>query len=418
MKIKNIENRTKENFIWTIVETLLLIVSITGNLVLIPSNIKSILLYAMIICGVFAILQKGKIKTNSLNNYFYVYCFFSVLSLIFSPYFQGTLILSLGQFVLITVILINIPAQRVEVVLGKYIRALSVLVYLGIAYSFILKTFGEYMQYEGRRINYLFTPMIRQQTNGASWEIGYCAFWDNPNVFGFGVLIIFIYKLCERGEKNSKKIINLLYLFMGCILANSRGVYVCLVLSIVVYVYFNMKSESKILSVFLMLVILFGVLATGVINTWVANVDLTGRNEMWARMGDAIIKYPILGVGFSVTSKFILSDVFGRVVGSHNSYLNVLAENGIIGFLILIAIIVNVVYYIFCVQKKMADSVSNEGYNWITFACVLFVVFLAYGMIENAFMIVGSRNYLWMILCIYIYNYGRVKLLERSRYKH
>lgn len=135
---------------------------------------------------------------------------------------------------------------------------------------------------------------------------------------------------------------------------------------------------------------------------FVAGVDLAGRAEMWKIMMQSIREHPFLGIGFANSTKYLLGDIStGSTVGSHNSYLNILCENGILGFAVFI--IMNI-YIGLTVCRKW--NVATDNFL-CKIATTIFLVYIPYAFIENAYMIVEGRSYLWLLVCVYIERIAR-----------
>lgn len=392
---------------WEVVELLLIISISFGSTVLLPNVISRVLFYIALLFGYLILLKKGTLRFDSLNKYFYLYCLVTIFSMLLSPYFNISLVLSTFQLILITILLINIEIADVTKIIASIMKVLSILVYFGIAYSFILKTFGGMMNYDDEYINYLFTPLIRQSVIGLIGDLGYCSLWRNPNSFGFYILFVFIWKLCEKSDSTLKTFFVEVYLILGSFLANSRAIYICLFFAIVVYFYLKLEKISKAVLLFVVSIFLTIGLTSGFLIDFIADIDLMGREGMWEKMFESIKAYPIFGIGFTATSKYLLGDIDSSyAVGSHNGYLNIMAEIGLVGFFIFLTIVLLVfqsIRKVRLIDKKNIDSIDN---GMFLYCVILFVVYLVYSVVENTFMMVDSKNYIWIMICIYMYHVG------------
>ena len=126
---------------------------------------------------------------------------------------------------------------------------------------------------------------------------------------------------------------------------------------------------------------------------------------MWNEMIEAIKKYPLFGIGFSASTKYLVGNLQHRV-GSHNSYLSILCENGIIGFIVFLFILILISTYIL---KNMKNKYNNMDKIYLFSVCII-LSSLPYAFFENQFMILDSRNILWMLCClIVVYKQKKVK---------
>lgn len=62
--------------------------------------------------------------------------------------------------------------------------------------------------------------------------------------------------------------------------------------------------------------------------------SLSGREVAWATLFEQITKKPYLGIGYKISTEAILEDNFINVSNSHNLYLSILSEVGLVGFLL------------------------------------------------------------------------------------
>lgn len=92
--------------------------------------------------------------------------------------------------------------------------------------------------------------------------------------------------------------------------------------------------------------------------TSIAEGDLTGRVEIWRQGIDVFIEHPLLGVGSATFAMVVES---GKV--AHNTFLSVLAETGIVGFILFAAILIIVAY-------QAVRQPKREARFWLTILLV------------------------------------------------
>lgn len=154
-----------------------------------------------------------------------------------------------------------------------------------------------------------------------------------------------------------KSICNLiLYLIMiiAALMTGSRGGFLGIITLTLLCIVSNLKSKKSKMGVFVLIIIailLSGILINnlpqGVINRFsieslIGKTDKgTGRLLIWKGSIEAIKNNPIIGYG--VGNVFVANQMYvGRLAGSHNMYLNVLVEFGIIGILLFICFCINI----------------------------------------------------------------------------
>lgn len=164
---------------------------------------------------------------------------------------------------------------------------------------------------------------------------------DDPNIFIFYNTLFFCFYLTRpRGFKHAIG-------FILCLLTNlltfSRGGLIALILVVILYMALsNFSRKIKVATVSLLCLIVIYVassfiqidvnqIITSRINDFSSD-EGSGRLELWGQATDYFISHPILGIG-----AFNFSDYYAfehnEKLYVHNTYLEILAESGIIGFL-------------------------------------------------------------------------------------
>lgn len=104
--------------------------------------------------------------------------------------------------------------------------------------------------------------------------------------------------------------------------------------------------------------------------------DIIGvRRELWDLAIDSYRKHPILGIGIGNFAKYT-----GAQTDTHNTYLQVLCEQGIIGFVLYVGAIVFSFLYSISLLKRNVDS---ESRSYIYTSLVLQFIFIVYAFTGN-----------------------------------
>lgn len=164
---------------------------------------------------------------------------------------------------------------------------------------------------------------------------------DDPNIFIFYNTLFFCFYLTHlKGFKNSLG-------FILCIITNlltfSRGGIVALILVIILYILLAdfLKKVKMILVALLCLVVIYvacsfmqidlNQIISSRINDFISDKG-SGRFELWEQAINYFMSHPLLGIG-----AFNFSDYYAfehnEKLYVHNTYLEILVEAGIIGFL-------------------------------------------------------------------------------------
>ncbi len=134
--------------------------------------------------------------------------------------------------------------------------------------------------------------------------------------------------------------------------------------SILVYVffYFNynriLKTKSRLILTSLIYFFILGFAIyyytfIAVDNDYLTNLNsegekgVFGRLPVWVELFKYIGDKPWWGYGSNISSEYIYSDVIGRTLSSHNSYLDLLFRNGVLGFIIIIFLWIQIIRYFY-----------------------------------------------------------------------
>lgn len=213
--------------------------------------------------------------------------------------------------------------------------------------------------------------------------------YDDPNYLGLFLVCLWPFLFTKKFKY--KKII---FLFFGIIilLTFSRATAIIFVIQLVLFLYLKTKNKfyfllktTSILFSLSFIIFVFNPMGLATrfltVGSLVEGNDGSYDNSTAERLdvffaGIKMFKdYPWFGIGYGNFQHFssFYMDFSPRAVVAHNTYITILAELGIIGFLIFIAII----YFIFKIVKKTKDSgllISFLGY-----------VFSIYFLVAQAF---------------------------------
>ena len=141
----------------------------------------------------------------------------------------------------------------------------------------------------------------------------------------------------------------------------------------------------------------------------------TGRVGLWQVIVPAIAEKPLYGHGF-VSSKFIAEDVPGvdwPAGHTHNGFLEVLYNNGVIGLLLLLGVMWRTVRNLLWVIQRMK---AGELRTWAIGAFAIFVFEILNGMLNASFGGRPASSYL-MLLSLLMVSEALAGLLRRAMLK-
>jgi O-antigen ligase len=138
----------------------------------------------------------------------------------------------------------------------------------------------------------------------------------------------------------------------------------------------------------------------------------TGRIGLWQVIIPAIMEKPLYGHGF-VSSKFIFEDVEGvdwPAGHTHNGFLEVLYNNGVVGLLLLLGVLWRTARNLLWVIRRMR---SGEMKTWAIGAFAIFIFEMLNGMLNASFGGRPTSAYL-VLLSLLVVSEVLAGLLQRT----
>ena len=269
--------------------------------------------------------------------------------------------------------------------LGSFIN----LYFPGIYRRVILPAFSGSSQYNRllewfNRRSYLIIPGFTNQTS-----FNACHF-----VYGLG------YILCKRfsyREKMRLEWVAVALLVVCLVLTNKRAHFLFMILALAIAYYYSGETDKKgkrfailvmvgVLSLALLLVLLprinVGVFIK--LNRTLEALEsesdadvMSGRGELYAIAVKLFLRNPILGIGWE---KFRLHPDVPGGVETHNIYLQLLCETGVIGFGIFLFFFI---FALYITVKNCRDARTAEEHHTAGFCLFMQIFFLLYGITGN-----------------------------------
>lgn len=250
-------------------------------------------------------------------------------------------------------------------------------------------------------------------------------------IFAVGIGVIFAELLFEKKkEKKITKFLELLILFVGLVIASKRSILIavgCVVLA--GYLILSSKSLNKILRALFLSIILVAI-AVGVslvsyylfdsdnalgrlgqtIVGYFDGEDITNMRSLWAEYMEGWRQDNLwFGIGWESFKNRILDTGYYQVPNGHNSYKQILCEEGYIGLTIFIVFLgitlfcglKNVLYYLKRDEKD--KQILSFGSFFIS------IIFFVYCFFGNA--VYDSFIYVFFFASVYI-----ISILNNDRY--
>jgi putative inorganic carbon (hco3(-)) transporter len=187
--------------------------------------------------------------------------------------------------------------------------------------------------------------------------------WESQNIFSMYLMIIFLFNLSFVINKSKRKnlflyLFSLITIFFAIILSQTRGVWLAIIISILFYFIKRPKVIFPFLIILgIMMLSFFGIFKERFFSViyFTKDVSSLGRLQGWIS-SIILIKDNIL-LGYGYDSYIYLRDnvlpfYFVEVIHSHNTYLRMWLENGLIGFVLYFSIFATAIIYSFKNRKN------------------------------------------------------------------
>ena len=238
------------------------------------------------------------------------------------------------------------------------------------------------------------------------------SYFSDPNGLAGRILLplIILINRVQQKQKLYKRIIYIIMLLMVSyilLLTGSRAGILAILLGIITLFILGFKKKEKWVLISLFLFILVVYLALRFLPEHIVNriFNIEKYNEVSVLEGDRIdiwkhvlfdlfYKSPILGYGGG-NAPNALKEIYGYGKAVHSSYLNVLCELGLIGF----------IPWMMFVFKKVKTAFKLRNINPMIFAATVSIIFMAATL--DAF----TEKYLWSIF-IYLHLYNKYAVGE------
>ncbi len=231
----------------------------------------------------------------------------------------------------------------------------------------------------------------------------------------FGAYIILVLPLTfiffSRYFPKRSRIIALLICLLGfyCILkTSSRGAWLGLIIGSIIYFIYYKKKFSVVIP--LAMVLFITIFPTGLkrllgIFSFHSGSALD-RLKLWQGTWDMVKEHPILGFGINTYSQyfpFYKPADYPDIQYSHNSYLQMWSEIGIVGVLTFLALILTVIVLALRNIKKKIEVDKQTGQILLGFTCGYIAFLIQAGLDTNLYSLVLLTNF-WVyasyILCL------------------
>lgn len=248
--------------------------------------------------------------------------------------------------------------------------------------------------------------------------------WEDFNILAAYYMITFFFILASMIHSNSVKqlllySISVIPILLGLFLTQTRGVWLSLLIGVAFYI---LKRPKVLLPASVLIIPIMFIFYSIVLDRFLSvknfgsDGSALGRIQAWVSSVIIIKNNWLLGVGFD-SYRFMRDSVFDTyivdVLHSHNTYLRLWLEMGIIGFLPYISFLFLALFYTFKLTKYYKKD--KNMLKVIEPIQLSFIGLLAAFMFEPYFSLYGNSTIIiWFLISIVFNYYGNMKKLNSS----
>lgn len=366
-------------------------VTIVSEVKIIPSIFSKVMLLWGVFISVYTIYNTYKNSRRNLILYLVLLLFVvQGISIVFTHIGSAEIISLIINFFFIFVMGFSFIKDE-----DKYLKEFRGLLKLFVYTSFVMSVFGFYFLVTKTKM------VVNGDVYGYVNVMRFTGLYTNENAQGIVSFISIALSLALIFSKKniseiSLALLNILLQFV--ILANSKAnsamLAVIVFVAIFIFVYFTNRIFRAIYGIILIaapLYILRRIVLSGKLVTY-----LNGRYDLWVTGLKVIKDNVVFGVGntnlvssMQKATSVQLEGIEGG--GLHNVFLQILATNGIVMFLVFVSIL-SILYYLGIKATKNIDGSANRVFSCIILCTSISILFI------NMF----EANIIYMVSCISI----------------
>lgn len=352
-----------------------------------------IIMYPLLLVFIIAdvALYKKKLHINFIDVLWYLIILYLLISLPFSYDFKESLIYIIYYVIMIIVMILLKSSKNIQLGLIKtfYIVAILYSVITLIAFfnhNLIINHFSFLFDYD--RLLRIKTEISRNAFSGLAGEVSYNMF---TIAVGFGIVISNLLVSKRLSKFNTVLVI---IMAVSLLLTQKRSVIVVLFLILAFMIIVLRKNRAATKRTFKILLALVAIAIVVVIvfpdvlrvfNRFFVDdkLYLSGRNELWAYAKDMFLDRPLFGYGVGSYNIYCNNmGYFSGALHAHNIYIQMLAETGIVGFMLfMVAFISSLLKTVEITRKTMMTSNNSTLKVIILFSLYMQLFFLLYGFV-------------------------------------
>lgn len=395
--------KIKKQYIYSSISFILLLSYFFSNCYIeIGFALKPYMIIAVLVLFIMVMIKESPKNYDKIDIYYIIYLLYIVLMLIFSENINASFRYTLGMILVFTCYLINknllikLEKNKFEKILVNVFFIIGI---ISIIYYF-LGAFSLGFCFTTNNINKFGITIDRKIPRLISFAS------HDPNITSCFFAVPFCFFLCNFNSKKNK-IGFFLYLLL-IILTLSRGGFIAIFCMLVYYLFTTSKNVNQLFTrifritiIAIILLVIVTMVTDKVLNISISNYITSrfnsinvdggsGRIQLWKYAIESFKEHPLIGIGVNSTLEHNKL-IYNNAHYTHNTYLEVLSEQGIGGFIFYLLLLIEVLKK--CLQIK----------KYTLFPLCSYLVILCQNMFLSLF--INETFFLILIICCLYNNY-------------
>ena len=385
-------------FIICIIYILIFLIEFSGS-----SSLVSFNNYALILLPIMAFLYQllsrdKKIRLNIKNiptKFLFIFLLLMIVSLVYTYDKSETLLYIVQFFCILSFALLFVQNSCFWEKFRKILFYISIFVAITVIITtiypnFLINNFSFLLPNSDASLQMYYSELKSGIYSGILFERTYTAF-----ALSLGIAAFFS-EYFSNSKINKLHFVGFIILLIALFSTGKRSLFLISIISFIILSVLNNKNKKiiintlKIIPVILLLIItvisvfpntakVFERLATSLNDNNNNTID-SRKNDFWSHALEMYSEKPLLGYGAKSFKKYISTIRSDHIYDVHNIYIQLLAENGTVGFIVMSIVFSSNYINTIILLRKAKDKESKKLSN---FSICIQTLFLIYGLTGN-----------------------------------
>ena len=361
---------------------------------------------------IFSLNKKTKFPVN---NYIYIFCFVGlVLFAIFNNPAHSITKSTIIKYIIF--VFIMIVMSLTESIDGKYIKYGAIFGYIHVIATYFFLIFPNLYSNFALEV-YGYYP-IGTSNGTLGYTAGLTSHYSSNALYITGCIFALLY--LNRCNKKSKIIKILLFLAVGALFLTGKRAHILFTIlsMIIIFLIDNRKNMRQLINkiiviaiICLAMLLIIYLVFPRILSVFQRFEDgLSGRDEYWGKEIEWFKTSPMTGIGWLQFGQQYKVYNYGTAVNTHNVYLQLLCECGIVGFtLFIIAIIKSLKTTL--IKYTHCDNNEKNKYYYSLLIQIFFILYCLTGncLYDNTLFYYSIASGIGMSIINYNENKGIMK---------